>query len=149
MIRSVLHIDAPRETVFAVLTDYSRYREWFPGCEHSAVVAHRDGIVEAEFILNMSKKVKVGMRFEAQPATILRFHMISGKDLKSYSGSYRLSDSANGRGTVVVAEMRIELAIMIPTFVVDYFAKQSMDHTGNSLRRYLNRLSIPLGVSSV
>jgi hypothetical protein len=97
----------------------------------------------------MVKRVKVGMRFEAQPIQILRFRMISGRDLKSYSGSYRLTDSADGRGTVVMAEMKIEVAVMIPTFVVDYVARQSIDHTWNSLRRYLGRHRVPLGALSL
>jgi ribosome-associated toxin RatA of RatAB toxin-antitoxin module len=108
MIKSTLHINAPRDKVFAVLTDYSRYREWFPGCE---------------------------------PARTLTFRMVRGRDLRSYSGSYRLADSADGRGTVLVAEMRIELNTMVPGFIVNHFARKSIDQTGTSLKSHLARVA--------
>ena len=140
MIRSVLHIEAPRDQVFAVLTDYPRYREWFPGCEHSAVVAKMDGSVEAEFVINIVRRVRIGMRFVAQPSRTLSFRMIKGRDLRSYSGSYRLADSADGRGTTLIAEMRVELNSFVPGFVVSHFARRSMDETGASLKRHLERV---------
>ncbi|HYK89946.1 MAG TPA: SRPBCC family protein [Acidobacteriota bacterium] len=139
MIRSVLHIEAPRDHVFAVLADYQRYKEWFPGCEQSAVVSRADGRVDAEFVLNLVKKVRIGMRFEAQPTRTLRFHMIAGKDLRSYSGSYRLVDSAHGRGTIVIAEMWIDIGIFVPQFIIEHVAKKSMNETFLSLRRYISR----------
>jgi ribosome-associated toxin RatA of RatAB toxin-antitoxin module len=140
MIRAVLHIEASREHVFATLTDYPRYKEWFPGCEHSTIISRTGGSVDAEFIINRMKRVKVWMRFEAQPTRALSFRMISGRDLKSYSGSYRLMDSPDGKGTIVIAEMRIEVAVMVPSFVVNHVARKSIDDTGNSLRRYLKRV---------
>ncbi len=139
MISSVMHIDAPRDQVFSVLTDYERYREWFPGCEHSEIVSRTAGSVDAEFIINMIRRVKVGMRFKAQPTRLLSFHMISGRDLKSYSGSYRLLDSSDGKATKLVAEMRIEIYAMVPRFVIHHFARKSMDDTGNCLRRFVKR----------
>ncbi len=142
MITSVLRFEAPRDCVFAVLTDYQRYKEWFPGCEVSAVVSRMDGSVDAEFVINMVRKVRVGMRFEAQPTHGLKFHMVHGKDLRSYSGSYRLVESADGKGTTVFAEMEIDVGAMVPQFIVDYFARKSIDDTGRSLRRYIDHLMI-------
>jgi len=142
MIRSVLHIDAPRNEVFAILADYSRYREWFPGCERSTIVSGAGESVDAEFVINMFGKVKVGMRFKAEPARTLRFHMISGKELRSYSGSYRLTDSADGKGTVVIAELEIGLRVFVPAFIINHYAKKSMDDTGRSLKQYLRRMSL-------
>ncbi len=139
MITSVLYFEAPRDRVFAVLTDYPRYKEWFPGCEDSAVVSSMEGSVDAEFVINMVKRVRVGMRFEAQATHVLKFHMVHGKDLRSYSGSYRLVESADGKGTTVFAEMKIDVGAMVPQFIVDYFAKKSIDDTGRSLRRYIGR----------
>ena len=142
MIKTVLHIDAPRERVFAILADYRRYKEWFPGCEHSTIVSDAGRSVDAEFVINMFGRVKVGMRFDAQPTQALSFRMISGREVKSYRGSYRLMDAKDGRGTIVIAEMKIELGVFVPAFIINHYAKKSMDETGRSLGRYVKRLSL-------
>jgi len=49
--------------------------------------------------------------FESQGTQSINFHMISGKDLKAYTGSYRLMDSATGR-TVLVAELDVDVGGM-------------------------------------
>ncbi len=142
MIRSVLRINAPRERVFAILSDYRRYKEWLPGCEHSAVVSEAERSVDVELVINMFGRLKVGMRFEAEAGQVLTFRMISGTGPKSYVGSYRLKDASDGRGTILVAEMRIELAVFVPSFIINHYARRSMDETGRSLNRYLKQLSL-------
>ena len=143
MIKTVLHIDAPRERVFAILADYPRYKEWFPGCEHSKVVSDDGSCADAEFVMNLFGRIRLGMRFDARPTQELRFHMIRGRQPKAYSGSYLLRDSADGKGTILMAEMRIELDSFVPAFIVRHYARKSMDDTGRSLRRYLKRTLQP------
>jgi ribosome-associated toxin RatA of RatAB toxin-antitoxin module len=140
MIKAVFNIEAPREQVFTVLSDYPSYKAWVPGCEQSTVTSSNGASSDTEIVVNSMKKMTLGLRFEAVPTQVLNFKMISGKDIKAYSGAYRLMDSADGQGTVVVAELEIDAGPMAPKFIVDRMVKKTLDETGASLRKYVKSL---------
>jgi carbon monoxide dehydrogenase subunit G len=142
MIKAVINVEAPREHVYSILTDYPQYKKWLPGCESSSLLSSSGNVAETEIVVNSMKKMKMGLRFEAQPSQSLQFRMTSGKELKAYSGSYRLMDAADGKGTVVIAEMEIDAGAMVPKFMVDRVAKKSIDDTGNALRQYAKSLPV-------
>ena len=96
---------------------------------HQVVVEH-GGEREADGI-------ELGVRFEAEPAQSLRFRMTKGKELKAYSGTYRLMDATDCAGTVVIAELEIDVGVMVPKFMVDKMTRKMMDETGVALRKYI------------
>jgi carbon monoxide dehydrogenase subunit G len=149
MIKAVINVESPRSHVFSILTDYARYKEWLPGCEQSNVISLSGSTADTEIVISSMKKMKLGLRFEAHPTQALNFRMISGKDIKAYSGSYRLMDSADGRGTVVIAEMEIDAGAMVPRFMVDRVAKKSVDETGIALQKYVRSLPVQPGAAQV
>ena len=140
MIKAVINIEAPREQVFTILTDYPSYKSWLPGCEASSVTASNGSAVDTEIVVNSMKRMTLGLRFEAVPTQVLNFRMISGKDMKAYAGSYRLMDSADGGGTVVIAELEIDAGPMAPKFLVDRMVKKALDDTGNALKKYVKSM---------
>jgi hypothetical protein len=141
MIKAVINVEAPREQVFGVLTDYPSYKVWLPGCEASNVLSANGASTDTEIVVNSMKRMTLGLRFEAVPAQILNFRLISSKDIKAYAGSYRLMDSADGTGAVVVAELEIDAGPMAPKFLVDRMVKKALEDTGNALKKYVK--SIP------
>lgn len=146
MIKAVINVAAPRQQVFAILSDYPNYKQWVPGCERCNVTASSGNTAETEIVINSMKRIELGVRFEAQPTQALSFRMTKGKDLKAYSGTYRLMDSTDGQGTVVIAELEIDVGMMVPKFMVDKMTRKMMDDTGAALRKYLAsapRLAIP------
>jgi carbon monoxide dehydrogenase subunit G len=147
MIKAVINLEAPREHVFMILTDYRSYTKWLPGCEQSEIVSTSGETVDTDLVINSMKKMRLGLRFEAQPTQSLSFRMISGKDMKSYAGSYRLMDAADGKGTVVITEMEIDAGAMVPKFMVDRIAKKSIDDTGNALKEYVKKVPPQAGAA--
>ena len=137
MIKTVINVTAPRNQVFSVLSDYARYKEWVPGCERCSVTSASGSTSDTEIVINSMKRIELGVRFEAQPSTSLSFRMTKGKELKAYSGTYRLMDSTDGSGTVVIAELEIEVGMMAPKFMVDKMTRKMMDDTGAALRKYI------------
>jgi len=133
-------VDAPRPQVYSVLSNFARYAEWLPNCEQSAVVANTEKSVDTEIVINTMKRMKIGLRFEPQINQALNFRLISSKDIKAYSGSYRLMDSADGGGTVVLAELELDAGPMAPKFLVDRMAKKALEDTGNALRKYMKSM---------
>ncbi len=137
MIKAVIHVAAPREQVFGVLADYARYKDWVPGCERCNVTSASGNTSDTEIVINSMKRIELGVRFEAQPSQALSFRMTKGKELRAYSGTYRLMDSTDGTGTVVIAELEIEVGMMVPKFMVDKMTRKMMDDTGVALRKYM------------
>jgi ribosome-associated toxin RatA of RatAB toxin-antitoxin module len=142
MTKAVVNVPSPRPHVFSILTDYPRYKEWVPGCESSEVTGKSGAATDAQIIINGMKRMELGLRFESQGTQSINFHMISGKDLKSYTGSYRLMDSADGKGTVLVAELDVDVGGMVPKFMVDRFIGKSFDETGKALTAYAKKLPV-------
>ena len=140
MIRSVINVEAPREHVFRVLTDYSQYKKWLPGCEKCDIAASTGNAVDADIVINGMKKMRMKIRFDAQPSQLLSFKMISSKDLNAYNGCYRFMDAADGKGTVVIAEMEVDAGV--PKFLLDRVVKNTMEETGNALKKFIR--SIPI-----
>jgi carbon monoxide dehydrogenase subunit G len=143
MIKAVINVSAPRQQVFSVLSDYPNYRQWVPGCEKCSVLSSSGNTAETEIVISSMKRIELGVRFEAQPGQALNFRMTKGKDLKSYSGTYRLMDSTDGTGTVVIAELEIDVGKMVPRFMVDKMTRKMMDDTGAALRKYVASAPAP------
>lgn len=135
MIKSVINVEAPRPHVFFILTDFISYKEWLPGCVASKVTSTRGTTVETEITIQSIKTMTMGLRFDLQADQFLNFNMVTGKDLKAYSGSWRLMDSADGAGTVVMGEMDMDAGAMVPKFMVARMAKKSIDETGEALKK--------------
>jgi carbon monoxide dehydrogenase subunit G len=134
MIKAVINVDAPASHVFNILTDFPRYKEWIPGCEQCVVTAQDGTTTDANIVVNGMKRIELGLRFIAEPPQVLSFKMLKGKDIKSYSGTYRLMDAVDGKGTVVIAELEIDAGFMVPKFMVDKISRKMIDDTGAALR---------------
>jgi hypothetical protein len=147
MIKSVIHIESSRDFVFAVFTEYANYRLWLPNCEKSEVVGTKGNSADLDLVVNSMKRMSMVLRFEAVPTQVLNFEMVKGSDLNGYSGSYRLMDSADGRGTVVMAELDIDAGAMAPKFLVDRMAKKAVEETGAALKKYIQGLPPPAATS--
>jgi len=143
MIKAVINVPAPRQMVFSVLTDYPGYRNWVPGCEQCAVLSQSGNSAEAQIVVSSMKRIEMSLRFEAQPIQSLSFRMVKGKDVKAYSGTYRLMDATDGKGTVLIAELEIDAGMMVPKFIVDRMSKKMIDDTGSALRKHMQTVTIP------
>jgi hypothetical protein len=143
MIKTVIQVESPRDHVYSVFTNYGKYRDWLPGCEKSEVVSTNGNVSELDIVVNSMKRISMVLRFEAVPTQVLNFKLVKGSDMKGYSGSYRLLDAADGRGTVVMAELDIDAGPLAPKFLVDRMAKKAVDDTGNALRTYIKTLPPP------
>jgi carbon monoxide dehydrogenase subunit G len=139
MVKSVIQVDAPRTRVFTILTDYPRYQEWVAGCTSSTVTTKTDTTAEADIVISGMKRMTLGLRFETFPEQTINFRMVRGTDVKAYSGSYRLMDSADGKGTVVVAELQVDVGGMAPKFMVDRIVSKTFDDTATALKAYVQK----------
>jgi hypothetical protein len=52
-------------------------------------------------------------------------------------------DATDGKSTVLIAELEIDVGIMVPKFMVDRISKKMMDDTGSALRKHMATVTIP------
>ena len=149
MVKSVAQVSNARALVFSILTDYASYPSWVPGCESCTVQSANGNISTIEIVLNSMKKITLGLRFDAAPDQLLKFEMVSGKDVKSYSGSYKLMNATDGSGTVVVTELELDAGPMAPKFMVDRMLKKTLEATGLALGQYAAKVAARQPASEV
>jgi len=143
MIKAVINVPAPRQMVYSVLTDYPGYRNWVPGCEQCTILSQSGNSADTQIVVSSMKRIEMSLRFEAQPIQSLSFRMTQGKDVKAYSGTYRLMDATDGKSTVLIAELEIDAGMMVPRFMVDRISKKMIDDTGSALRKHMESVTIP------
>ncbi len=134
MIKAVINLEAPRAHAYSVLADFANYKQWLPGCVESKVTATSGSSVDMEITIQSMKTMTMGLRYELQPDQLLNYRMTKGKDLKAYSGSWRLMDSADGSGTVVMGEMEMD-AGGVPAFMLARMAKKAVDAASEALKK--------------
>jgi ribosome-associated toxin RatA of RatAB toxin-antitoxin module len=137
--KTTIYIPASRERVFSAMTDYERYPKWAPGCEDCTILSCRGSITTIEMVVNSMRKVRLGLRLEAEQNQLLEFELTSSKDLRKYSGFYRFVTAADGKGTVMFAEMDMEVSSM-PRFVTDTMAKRALAQLCTAFKTYVEKL---------
>jgi hypothetical protein len=145
MIKKVINVQAPRDLVYQVLTDYEKYQAWLPGCKSAKVTARNGDTVDTEIVIASMKTMTMALRFRSDGGSGLTFDLIKSSDLKGYSGSYRLMDAADGVGTVVITEMELDAGAMVPKFMVNKMATKSVDDTGVALCEYVKKVPVAAG----
>lgn len=135
MTKGVSRIHALPEQVFATLAKYAEYPSWVPGCRRLTVLSSTGNQTDVEIVQVAMKTVTAVLRFQADPPSGLRFEMIKGTDFRSYSGQHRLMVDAEGRGTVVMSEIRMDVGLMMPRFLVDEKIRQFIEEFGKALEK--------------
>ncbi len=133
--KSVFQIDAPRERLYGILVDFPRWSEWFPGCKDAKLVKDDPSTKQVELTLASVKTITMGLEFDLTPTQLISFRKFSGKDIKEYTGSFRLMNASDGAGTVVVGEMEMDAGAMVPKFMVARIMDKSIQQTAEALKQ--------------
>jgi len=134
MIKLVLNVDSPREVVYQILTDYAAYTSWLPGCRRCTIISSTGNQTDVETVIDGMKTITMQLRFEAELEQSVRFSLIKSKDLKAYSGEYRLMDAASGAGTVIITEIEMDAGAMVPKFMLQRLVHKVLEDTGKALQ---------------
>ena len=138
MTKSVFQIDAPKDRLFGIIADFERWSEWFPGCKSAKIVSDKGNSKQVELVLASVKTLTIGLEFDLTPTQLINFRKYSGKDVKDYSGSFRLMNASDGAGTVVMGEMEMDAGAMVPKFMVGRIMEKSLAQTAEALKLRVN-----------
>jgi carbon monoxide dehydrogenase subunit G len=133
--KSVFQIDATKDRLFGIISDFNRWSEWFPGCKEAKIVNDKGNTKQVELTLASVKTITMGLEFDLTPTQLINFRKYSGKDVKDYCGSFRLMNASDGAGTVVMGEMEMDAGAMVPKFMVGRIMEKSLAQTAEALKQ--------------
>jgi carbon monoxide dehydrogenase subunit G len=136
--KAVFQIDATKERLFGIISDFNRWSEWFPGCKEAKIVTDKGNTKQVELTLASVKTITLGLEFDLTPTQLINFRKYSGKDVKEYAGSFRLMNASDGAGTVVMGEMEMDAGAMVPKFMVGRIMEKSLAQTAEALKQRVN-----------
>ncbi len=114
-----MRIDAPLDTIWAVLTDFERYPTWARDLKE-ATVLERDAEGRATAVrfraAAMGRSTSYTLRYEWDDAPHrLPWELVDGDIMRVLDGAYEFAE--HDGGTDVTYHLRVELAIPLPGFV--------------------------------
>ncbi len=104
---AVHRLDTSRDLLFAILTDYDRYREWLPGIEQSRVLAREGDIVVAEFKAPHYGRELVALEFIHSPPVSIFYSQVEHYGKPDIAGRWELSEPEGRTGVGVKAAVRL------------------------------------------
>jgi ribosome-associated toxin RatA of RatAB toxin-antitoxin module len=121
-VRAAVRIDASPEAIFAIVTDCHEALSFVPGLRHCRLIdgAPDGSWQDVEHDVRYSwllPSVRYVFRAEYDRPHRIDFHRISG-DLKQEEGTWLLTRSADGAGTVVQYEVYLDPGFWIPRALV-------------------------------
>ena len=105
---SSVSIEATKEQVFSIITDYGRYAEWAADCIHSQVLLKEEDIVVAEFTSPELMGGIYQLECVHTPPTSVIYSQIDQHGSKGLSGSWEITESDDDSGIILTGEMRLK-----------------------------------------
>lgn len=132
-------VDAPRDVVFATITDFDGYARWVRDLKSVGVLERDAGGrgLEVEFrAAAFGRSAHYTLRYDyARAPEELSWYQVEGDVTASMTGRYRL-EPAEG-GTRVTYDLEVELAVPIPAFVKSRAAQRIMTEALGDLKAWV------------
>lgn len=114
-----IHIDAPLDEIWAVLTDFENYRTWARDLKEVTVLERDDedrATVVRYRAAAMGRSTSYTLRYDWSDAPDrLPWELIEGDIMRTLDGAYEFEPA--GTGTDVTYHLRVELVVPLPGFV--------------------------------
>ncbi len=120
-------VDVPRDVLFEVIRDYERYPEFLDDMEAARVVRRDDDAVEAEFTLNVIKRISYTLRLVERAPERLEWSLVKGM-FKRNDGSWTLEELPGGR-TRATYSIEITIGVFLPGTIVNRLVGKTLPAT--------------------
>jgi len=113
------NIPATPQSVYAVVTDYEAYPNFFPEFTESMILdTEADGTRIVEFVADFGKKTSYTLRIEHDDSKHTTSWTYVGGDLKDSKGGWTLSDDGKG-GTDITYRIGVKVGFFVPKTISD------------------------------
>lgn len=116
-VRRAILVRARPQDVFAVVTDFAAYPQYFP--EITSVTIEQANAREAEvtFDVQLIKTLRYTLQFELEPPTGLQWHLVSSDLMTRNTGAWEMQ--RKGRQTEVTYRVDLGLGSLVPQMVIN------------------------------
>lgn len=144
-IRAAILIQASPQAIWSVLTDCKEAQAFVPGLRRCRRI---DGATDGQWA-DIEQEVRYSwllpeiryvFRADYDPPHRIRFHRISG-DLKAEEGTWLLTPTADGSGTVVQYDVYLDPGFWIPQFLVTRSLRKDLPAALAGLRDRVEQIS--------
>lgn len=149
MVHAAVLIHATPEAIWRIVTDCREAAAFVPGlrsCRRvdAAVDGHWEDIEQEVHYSWLLPTVRYVFRAEYERPHRIDFHRVSG-DLRAEEGAWRLSEMANGAGTLVEYEMYLDPGFWVPQILVKRTLRTDLPQALDALKRRLEGTLPPPG----
>lgn len=117
-------INAPIDTVFAVISDFDRYPEFIRDVKAAEVVEEWKNECEVEMTLRIMRDIRYTLHFSLEPPHRMDWHLVSGEVLRKNTGSWELAKA----GKAVRATYTVEVGFgpLVPAMIGDMLVNANL-----------------------
>ena len=90
-------IDAPPESVYAVITDFESYPSFVPNQVGATILEQSTNTWRVEFELSVAKRLRYVLELAGTPDEAIRWQLVSGDMMKEMAGGWRLDALPDGK----------------------------------------------------
>jgi len=131
-------INAPVEKVFAVVTDFEKYKEFLPEVKSARVRNCVAGSCEVDFEVEVIKSIRYSIRVKEAAPHRMEWSFISGDFMKDNAGGWVLEDMGGGQ-TRATYTVEMKLGALVPGAVVKGLVETSLPKTLESFKNRSER----------
>lgn len=137
-----IRIDAPIQTVFGVVTNYTQYPEFLPEMRHVELVTEYEGVRVVRFEIELIMRLSYVLRLEEKSPTRVSWTLQEGKLFSHNTGGWDLAEQGQG---VTLATYRIDLGLkgLIPRSVTNKLVGKTLPETLARFRARSEKLRGP------
>lgn len=111
-------INAPRETVFKVVSDYERYPEFLSEVKGIRTFNRQGNQVDVQYTAEIVKTIKYTLRLSEDKPGKVSWAFIDGEFMKDNKGGWVLEDGGNGT-TKATYSIEVEVGMLVPKAIVN------------------------------
>ncbi|MBX7100818.1 MAG: SRPBCC family protein [Myxococcaceae bacterium] len=127
-------INAPRETVFKVVSDYERYPEFLPEVKAIRTFNRQGNQVDVQYTAEIVKTIKYTLRLSEDKPAKLSWAFIEGEFMKDNKGGWQLEDLGNGQ-TKATYSIEVTLGALVPKTIVNALVDTQLPKMLESFKR--------------
>jgi ribosome-associated toxin RatA of RatAB toxin-antitoxin module len=134
-----IYIDAPRNDVWAAITDYRNQKYFVPKIIDSGLISD-NGSEQVMFetgktgILFFRKTVYIKLKINGEYSKRLSFQQLEG-DFKVYQGEWVIEDCLNGKGSMLTFRAKIKPDFFAPSYFVRNVQRQDLPMVLNAMKK--------------
>ncbi len=137
--RHSIEIDASREDLLAVITDFPAYPDFLPDMVDAQVISAGDGSWEVRFGLHLIRRLDYTLRLVQEGPNRIRWNLIEGIFRKN-NGGWEIEVLEEGKRVRAHYDIEIQVGMFLPGSLVNTLVQKSLpDMLGRFKKRAESR----------